>query len=249
MLKDKVVLVTGGAGLLGKAFVDSIVKNGGIAIIGSTNTEKGSSAAKELNCLYLNLDITSKASILSCFQKIIDKHGRLDALVNNAYPRNQNYGRSFFEVEYSDFCENLSLNLGGYFLISQQVALLFKRQGYGNIVNISSIYGAMAPRFEIYDGTEMTMPVEYAAIKSALIQLTKYMAQYLKGSNIRVNSLSPGGVLNNQPEKFNEQYRKFCATKGMLSPADVAGTLLFLLSDNSSNMNGQNLIIDDGFSL
>jgi NAD(P)-dependent dehydrogenase (short-subunit alcohol dehydrogenase family) len=249
MLKNKVVLVTGGAGLLGKAFVSAIIQNGGRAIIGDINEDAGTQTAISLGASFVKLDITSKDSIQNCLKKIKSDHGKLDATVNNAYPRNKNFGRHFFDVEYSDFCENLNLNLGGYFLISQQVAQFFKTQGHGNIVNISSIYGVMTPRFEVYDGTEMTMPVEYAAIKSALIQLTKYMAQYLKDSNIRVNSLSPGGVLNNQPELFQKNYRDFCATKGMLAPTDVAGPLLFLLSDQSQHMNGQNLIVDDGFSL
>jgi NAD(P)-dependent dehydrogenase (short-subunit alcohol dehydrogenase family) len=249
MLKNKVVLVTGGAGLLGKAFVSAIIQNGGRAIIGDINEDAGTQTAISLGASFVKLDITYKDSIQNCLKKIKTDHGKLDAIVNNAYPRNKNFGRHFFDVEYSDFCENLNLNLGGYFLISQQVAQFFKTQGHGNIVNISSIYGVMTPRFEVYDGTEMTMPVEYAAIKSALIQLTKYMAQYLKDSNIRVNSLSPGGVLNNQPELFQKNYRDFCATKGMLAPTDVAGPLLFLLSDQSQHMNGQNLIVDDGFSL
>lgn len=249
MLKDKVILVTGGAGLLGQSFISSISQNQGQGIIGDTKEDHGQNIAQRLNAKFIKLDITSKESIQKCLRKIKSDYGKLDALVNNAYPRNNNYGRHFFEVEYSDFCENLNLNLGGYFLMSQQTASFFKEQGYGNIVNISSIYGIMPPRFEVYDGTNMTMPVEYAAIKSALIHLTKYLAQYLKGTGIRVNSLTPGGVLNEQPERFIKNYRKFCAEKGMLEPKDLNGALLYLLSDQSLYMTGQNMVIDDGFSL
>jgi NAD(P)-dependent dehydrogenase (short-subunit alcohol dehydrogenase family) len=95
----------------------------------------------------------------------------------------------------------------------------------------------------------MTMPIEYAAIKSAVIHLTKYMAKYLKGSHIRVNSLSPGGILDQQPEAFLTAYKKLCSDKGMLDPADVTSALLFLTSDMSLYVNGRNLIIDDGFSI
>jgi len=94
-----------------------------------------------------------------------NRYGKIDALVNNAYPRNKNYARDFFDVEYDDFVENLGLNLGGYFTTSQQFAKYFQKQSYGNIINISSIYGVVAPKFEIYNGTTMTMPVEYSAIK------------------------------------------------------------------------------------
>lgn len=103
----------------------------------------------------------------------------------------------------------MGLNLGGYFTASQQFSQYFKKQGYGNI---SSIYGVVAPKFEIYDNTPMTMPVEYAAIKSGLIHLTKYMAKYFKGMNIKVNALSPGGIFDHQAEAFLEK----CLNKGML---------------------------------
>ena len=96
--------------------------------------------------------------------------------MNSAYPRNANYGRKFEDVTYEDFCENIDMGIGGCFLLSQQLVHIFKKQRYGNIINIASIYGVIPPRFEIYEGTEMTMPIEYAAIKAAIIHLTKYFA-------------------------------------------------------------------------
>jgi len=92
-------------------------------------------------------------------------------------------------------------------------------------------------------------PVEYAAIKSAIVHLTKYMAQYFKGSNIRVNCISPGGILDGQPDEFLVRYKRLAATKGMLDPKDLQGTLLFLLSDMSEYINGQNIVVDDGWTL
>lgn len=256
MLKDKVVIVTGGAGLIGQAFVKAVIEQQGIAIIadinGQVSTQVQAQLSKELGSSsidFVRLDITSKESITAMIDILHDRYGRIDALVNNAYPRNKNYGRHFFDVEYNDFCENLNLNLGGYFLASQQLAQYFQKQGYGNIVNISSIYGIIAPKFEIYDNTSMTMPVEYAAIKSAIIHLTKYMAKYLKGMNIRVNTLSPGGIIDKQPVAFLEAYRKQCINKGMLDKSDICGTLVYLLSDLSAYVNGQNIVVDDGFSL
>mgnify|MGYP003989919431 FL=1 len=256
MLKNKVVVITGGAGLIGKEFVKAVVKNSGIAIIADINEEIGlkvkENLSKELNSAnidFVRLDITSKASLNQCIQELNNKYQRIDALVNNAYPRNKNYGRHFFDVEYGDFVENIGLNLGGYFTASQQFALYFQKQGYGNIVNISSIYGVVAPKFEIYENTSMTMPVEYAAIKSGQIQLTKYMARYFKGMNIRVNALSPGGILDNQPESFLNAYETKCLNKGMLDKGDIKGTLVYLLSDMSKYVNGQNVVVDDGFTL
>lgn len=256
MLKNKVVVITGGAGLIGKEFVKAVIENGGIAIIADINEQIGEEVkeniSKELNTSnidFIKLDITSKESLNKCLNYLDKKYKRIDALVNNAYPRNKNYGKDFFEVEYSDFVENTGLNLGGYFTASQQFAQYFKSQGYGNIINISSIYGVVAPKFEVYKNTTMTMPVEYAAIKSGLIHLTKYMAKYFKGMNIKVNALSPGGILNNQPEAFLEKYKEQCLNKGMLDNSDLKGTLIYLLSDMSRYVNGQNIIVDDGFSL
>ena len=256
MLKNKIVVITGGAGLIGKEFVKAVVEQNGIAIIADIDKKIGKEVKKTLskelktkNIKFVKLDITSKKSIKKCIDKLDKNYGKIDALVNNAYPRNKNYGKHFFDVKYDDFVENVGLNLGGYFLTSQQFAKYFQKQNYGNIINISSIYGVVAPKFEIYNGTTMTTPVEYIAIKSALIHLTKYMAKYFKGQNIRVNSLSPAGILDNQPQKFLESYKKECLNKGMLDKEDLKGSLIYLLSDMSRYVNGQNLIVDDGFTI
>jgi len=256
MLENKVVVITGGAGLIGKEFVKAVVEQKGIAIIADINQEIGHQVKSELvkelmtvNIDFVKLDITSKSSLKTCINYLHEKYGRIDALVNNAYPRNKNYGKHFFDVEYDDFVENLGLNLGGYFTTSQQFAIYFQKQGYGNIINISSIYGVVAPKFEIYENTPMTMPVEYAAIKSGLIHLTKYMAKYFKGMNIKVNTLSPGGIFDSQPEAFLDAYKTECLNKGMLEKSDLKGTLIYLLSDMSKYVNGQNIIVDDGFIL
>ena len=256
MLKGKVVVITGGAGLIGQEFVKTVAKNQGVAIIADIDKVKAEVIEEKLkNILKCNsidsveLDITSKKSIDEVILHVDGKYGRIDALVNNAYPRNNNYGKHFFEVDYNDFIDNVGMNLGGYFITSQIFSKYFQNQGYGNIINISSIYGVIPPRFEIYDNTSMTTPVEYAAFKSALIHLTKYMAKYFKGMNIRVNTISPGGVLDGQRENFLKAYNSQCASVGMLNKDDINGSLLFLLSDLSKYVNGQNILVDDGFSL
>lgn len=256
MLKDKIVVITGGAGLIGQEFVKAVVENDGIAIIADINEELGVAVKNKLSVElateaieFVQVNITDKSSLKNCIDYLSNKYEKIDALVNNAYPRNQNYGNHFFDVEYEDFVENLGLNLGGYFITSQQFSKFFLKQGFGNIVNISSIYGVIAPKFEIYEDTPMTTPVEYAAIKSGLIHLTKYMSNYFKGMNIKVNALSPGGVLDNQPAGFLEKYRDNCLNKGMLDKSDLKGTLVYLLSDMSQYVNGQNIIVDDGFCL
>lgn len=264
MVKDKVVVITGGAGLLGFEFAKAIAKNGGSAIIGDINEESVKQKIGELtnnserkNIDFLKLDITSEASINFVINSVVKKYGQIDAWVNNAYPKidsfdkqkKREYGNSFFEVDVKDLCESIRVNISSYFLCSQLISKYFLMQGYGNIINISSIYGVIAPRFEIYDYTEMTMPVDYAINKSSMIHFTKYLAKYLKDKNIRVNTLSPGGVLNNQPKSFVDSYKNFATSKGMLDREDINGALLFLVSDLSKYINGQNIIVDDGWTL
>jgi len=256
LLDGKVIVITGGAGLIGQEFAKAVISQGGIAVIADIDEEGMQYAIKELaqtlpsnKIDVFKLDVTSKDSLQKCIDYVDSKYKKIDALINNAYPRNKNYGRHFFDVEYDDFVENLGMNLGGCIIPSQLFSLYFQKQGYGNIINISSIYGVIAPKFEIYNNTEMTTPVEYAAIKSGMLHLTKYMAKYFKGKNIRVNAISPGGILDGQPREFLSEYNQKCLTKGMLDGCDLSGTLVFLLSDMSMYINGQNIVVDDGFSL
>lgn len=256
MINGKVIVVTGGSGLLGSHFCSEIAKCGGVCIIVDINESSGNTLKNKIidnfplsNIEFFRADINSTESLKDLILKLDSKYGRIDAIINNAYPKNSNFGRTFFEVDYFDFCENINLNLGGYFLSCQLFAQYFKEQGFGNIINIASIYGVIAPRFQIYNDTSMTTPVEYAVIKSSLIHLTRYMAKYFKNLNIRVNAISLGGLEDGQPESFKKMYGDFCLNKGMLNPNDIIGTLLFLLSDSSKYINGQNIIVDDGFTL
>jgi NAD(P)-dependent dehydrogenase (short-subunit alcohol dehydrogenase family) len=253
MLKGKRILVVGAAGLLGREIVRSVIQEGAkvVAADVSKNALDSLSATTGAGVFErVRIDITSKDSILKAIEFCESLMGGLDGAVNTAYPRNKNYGRKVFDVTYEDFAENLGLHLGGYFTFMQQCAAYSQEQGKPfSLVSMSSIYGVMAPRFEVYEGTKMTMAVEYAAIKSGLLHLNKYFTNYMKGTGFRANSVSPGGLLDNQDERFLEKYNSHCMGKGMLVPSDITGTVNFLLSDNSRYMAGQNLVVDDGFSV
>ena len=132
----------------------------------------------------------------------------------------------------------------------QQAALFSQKNNVEfSLVNLSSIYGVIPPKFKVYGDTDMTMPVEYAAIKSALLHMNKYFSSLMKGSRFRVNSVSPGGINNNQQLKFINNYKAESRIKGMLDPSDIVGALNFLLSDGSKYVCGQNIIVDDSFSI
>ncbi|GGY76455.1 oxidoreductase [Marinobacter zhanjiangensis] len=254
-LEGKVVLVAGAGGLLGRAIVKSVCEEGGKVIAADIDEETLSSWIKEAGftgdqVIGSTLDITEADSINAAFDLGREKWGQVNAAVNTSYPRNKNYGKKFFDVAYADFCENVSLHLGGYFLFMQQCAKEAMTQGIPfSLVNLSSIYGVIAPKFSVYEDTEMTMPVEYAAIKSGLLHLNRYLTAEMKGTGFRVNSVSPGGILAGQPESFLEKYKSHCSSKGMLDVDDVVGSVNFLLSDKSKYVSGQNLIVDDAFSV
>ena len=256
-LNGKVVVITGGAGLIGRGFVKAVAESGGTAIIADLDEISGKKVKAELSTElgtdkieFLKVDITSKESVRCAIDAIISRYQVIDALVNNAYPRNKNYGRKFEDVTYQDFCENVNLHLGGYFLMSQEISRVMVSQKSGAIVNIASIYGFMAPRFELYENANFTSPVEYSAIKGALLSLTKYLASYLGKHDIRVNAISPGGVHNNQPESFVTKYaNKTIIGNRMAETDDLTGALIFLLSDASMYITGQNIVVDGGWSI
>lgn len=257
ILDGKVCLITGGAGLLGQSFSRAIAMAGGTLVLVDVNKERGKDVAETLvketennQIVFEYCDITNEHEVEQLVSRIAKQYGKIDALINNAYPRNKNYGKKFEEVTYHDFCENVNMHLGGYFLMSQKVAVVMMKQKYGNIINMGSIYGFAAPRFEVYDGTTMTMPVEYAAIKGGLLNVTTYLASYLGKYHIRVNMVSPGGVSDKQPESFVKKYNEKVLLGGrMATPDDISGAIMFLLSDASHYMTGQNITVDGGWSL
>lgn len=253
MLNDKTILVAGAGGLLGSRVVVALVGAGATVVavdinplqIGSRLVEAGIGDAIN-RVITQALDITDEAAVRQFFS--LDH--RLDGAVNCTYPRGARYGTRFPEVTMADFNENVSLHLGSSFLFMQQCASYFAgTQRPFALVNIASVYGVVAPRFDIYAGTSMTMPVEYAAIKSAVIHLTRYVASFVADSRFRVNCVSPGGVLDGQPEAFLSRYRAETLGRGMLAASDVTGSILFLLSDHAAAINGQNIVVDDGFTL
>jgi NAD(P)-dependent dehydrogenase (short-subunit alcohol dehydrogenase family) len=255
-LSGKTTVLVGGAGQLGSSFARRILREGGSVVLADRDTERGQSFAARLavehpnnSVKFMSVDICDTESVRRLIANANSSTGRIDAVVNAGYPRGPRYGTRLEDVTYEDFCTNVNLHIGGYFLVSQLFALFFKQQGYGNIVNLASIYGVVAPRFGIYESTSMTMPVEYAVVKAGLLHLNKYFARYFPNSGIRFNCISPGGILNGQAEGFLHKYNAFGLSKGMLDADDVGGALIFLLSDDSQYVNGQNLIVDDGWTL
>jgi NAD(P)-dependent dehydrogenase (short-subunit alcohol dehydrogenase family) len=252
MLNNLVVAISGGVGRVGSAFTRAVVAYGGRVVIGDVKQAEGNQLVTELGedkATFFHGDLTDPDIVDRLILQGKEKFGSIDAAVHCAYPVSKGWGTRFEDLQADNLEKDLFRQLGGAILFSQRIIHHFQNQKYGNLIHLSSIQGIATPKFEHYKGTKMTSPIEYSAIKSGIISITRYLAKYYKNQNIRVNCISPGGILDNQPESFLEKYRSSCTSKGMLDPTDIVGTLLYLLSDQASYINGQNIVVDDGWSL
>lgn len=251
-LTGKTAIVTGGAGLLGRAVSEGLADHGATVVVADLEASDAEVVAEEIgeNAHFAPTDVTDESAVDTLIETVTDDFGSLDVLVNTAYPRNENYGRAYEDVTLDDWQENVGLNLDSYFYAAQQASLVMKEQDSGgSIVNFASIYGIQAPDFTLYEGTDITSPVEYAAIKGGLINLTRYMASYLGKHEVRVNAVSPGGVFNGQDATFVEQYEDRTPMGRMADPEDIVGAVVFLASDAASYVTGQNLAVDGGWTI
>ncbi|MCX6181194.1 MAG: oxidoreductase [Bacteroidetes bacterium] len=242
MLKGKVIVVTGGNGLLGKKILEFIRAANGIGISADINND-------DTDTLQVYLDITSPESIKECIGIVVEKYGKIDGWVNNAFPRTKDWGVKFEAIPFESWQKNVDMHMNGYFLCCQHILEYMKTKKSGSLINIGSIYGVVAPDFSIYEGTNMTSAGAYAAIKGGIISLSRYLASYYGVHNIRVNSLSPGGIFDHQAESFVKKYEAKPPLKRMGTPEDIAPGIVFLMSDGSSYITGHNLVIDGGWSI
>ena len=241
-LNDKVIIVTGGSGLLGTEIIYQI-KNLGAIVINLEINIKTNVELTEIEC-----DITNSESINNSISLIIQKFGKIDGLVNNAYPRTNDWGNKFEDIKIDSWKSNIDMQLNSTFYLCQIVLEKMKIQKFGSIVNMASIYGLVGPDFSVYANTDMTMPAAYSAIKGGVINFTRYLSSYYGKYNIRINCISPGGIFNNQPDIFVKNYEKKVPMNRMGKPSDISPAICFMLSDESSYITGHNLVIDGGWT-
>ena len=246
--KDKVAVVTGGAGLIGAEIVKALASCGSTVYIADNDKANGKKFKKLSNIRFIDLDITNESSVKEVFTTVKRNSGRIDILVNSAYPRTKDWGVKFEEIPFKSWKTNLDNQLGGYFICCREAVKYMKQQKGGSIINIGSTYGVVAPDFSIYEGTNMTMPAVYSAIKGGLIVFTKYLASYYGRDKIRVNSVSPGGIFDKQPGSFVERYSKKTPLGRMGRPSEIAGAVVFLASEAASYITGHNLMVDGGWT-
>jgi NAD(P)-dependent dehydrogenase (short-subunit alcohol dehydrogenase family) len=246
--KDKVALVTGGLGLIGKEIVRGLNDFGASVCVADIDERQMKGLENLAAVNFQHFDITSEDSIRQALAAVIGQFKKIDILVNCAYPRTSDWGVKCEDVSYDSWKMNVNNHLGGYFLCCQKVAAQMKLQEGGSIINLASIYGVIAPDFSIYEGSTMTNPVAYSAIKGGVIAFSKYMATYYAKDHIRVNCISPGGVFDNQANSFVEKYAAKTPLGRMASQKDIVGAVLYLASDASSYVTGHNLLVDGGWT-
>ncbi|WP_266081357.1 oxidoreductase [Haladaptatus caseinilyticus] len=251
-LSEKTAIVVGGAGLIGRAVTRGLLDHGATVIVADVNESAGTELVSELgeNVEFAHVDSTVDEEVQATVETTVEQFGSLDVLINSAYPRNENYGREFEQVTIDDWHENVSLNLDSYFSTAKHASAVMKEQNSGGvIINFGSIYGVQAPDFTLYQGTNITSPVEYAAIKGGVLNLTRYLASYLGEYGVRVNAVSPGGVSDQQGQQFVDQYEERTPLGRMADADDITGAVVFLASDAASYVTGHNLVVDGGWSI
>lgn len=241
-VKDKVIIVAGGSGLIGNEVVQHLKANGAIVINADISVTTDISEGN------VCCNITSDDSIYDTISIVMVAYNRIDGLVNCAYPRTKDWGDRFENVSAESWRKNVDMQLNSVFVFCQKVLEIMKEQKYGSIVNIGSIYGVVGNDFTIYEGYNGTSAAAYSAVKGGIINFSRYLASYYGKYNVRVNCVSPGGVFNNQHPSFLERYEAKSLLKRMARPDEIAPAITFLLSDEATFITGHNLMVDGGWT-
>jgi len=264
-LRGRVAILTGGAGLLGREYAAALADAGAHVIIADINLHAARNLALAITervgieARGVETDVSSKPSVQAMVEQTLARFGRIDILVNNAAldpkfdPEHvEEHVNTFEDYPLELWNRSLAVNLTGMFLCAQAVARPMLAQGKGVILNISSIYGLVGPDQRLYEKSNgepvAYKPVDYSVTKSAVLGLTRYLATYWAGKNIRVNTLTLGGVFNNHEDEFTRRYSYRTPLGRMAQKSEYCGALLFLVSDASSYMTGANLTADGGWT-
>lgn len=260
-LEGKVALVTGALGLIGKNHCKALSEAGASVIVADLNETKSKEFASELNSnsIGLGIDITNPESVKYAKNEIIKELKKIDILVNNAAindmvenPDSEAEDSKFENYPLELFRKVIDVNVTGMFITSQIIGSEMAKVKNGSIINVASTYGIVAPDQSIYKRPDGSQPFykspAYPTAKGAVLNFTRFLASYWGKDNVRVNTLSPGGVENGQDDYFIENYSSRTPLGRMAIQTDYKGAIVFLASDASSYMTGANLVIDGGWT-
>ena len=251
-MQKKTLAISGGLGKIGLSLAFKFSQNNFNVLVGDNNLYKYRLLKKKLefnNIEFYNGNMCLSKDIDNFINYGIKKFKKIDYTIHSCYPKTKNWNKKFEFLDQYSLNKNILDHLGGSIIYSQRFIKYFLRKGAGKLIHISSIQGISAPKFDHYKGLKMISPISYNAIKSGVISVTKYLAKAYGKKNIQINCISPGGLLDNQPKTFVKRYRKSFLSKGLLDPEDLHSAIFFLLNNDSKLINGQNIVIDDGWSL
>jgi NAD(P)-dependent dehydrogenase (short-subunit alcohol dehydrogenase family) len=262
-LGGRTAIVTGGGGILGRGFCEVLAAHGANVAVFDVNEQAAAATVEAMTlsssakAIAVGCDVASAASVGTAVARVIKEFGGVDILHNNAATKTDNLAGFFAPFEdytIETWREIMGVNIDGMFLMAQAVGKQMVAQGRGgSIIQTSSVYGVVAPDQRIYEGSHylgraINTPAVYSASKAAVIGLTRYLASYWGAQVIRVNTLTPGGVESGQNDVFSRKYSARVPMARMARADEMQSALLFLASDASSYMTGQNLVIDGGLT-
>lgn len=254
-LRDRVTVISGGCGLLGRAFCEAVAQFGGNVVVADIPGAEPEKYARELEqrnnikCIGVNVQVESKTSVTELKDKVLAEFGRIDGLITAHQNKSHLKFEPFEEVSEENWDKVVEVNLKGTFILCQVIGSLMAQLGRGSIVNIPSTYSVVAPNQNLYKGTNLGCPAAYSASKGGVQALSQYLASYWAAKGVRVNMITPHGVWNNHEEQFEKNFAQFTPMKRMSYNHEVAPALIYLLSDASSYVTGANILNEGGWTV
>ncbi len=254
-LSDKVIVISGGCGLIGRAFSEAVAQFGGNVVVADIPAAHPQKTAEEIQnrnsvkCIGIELEVEKKSSVIALKEKVLHEFGKIDGLVT----AHQNKSHLKFEL-FENVCEEnwdkvIEVNLKGTFFLCQVIGSYMAEKGSGSIVNMPSTYSVVAPNQNLYEGTSLGCPAAYSAGKGGIDALSRYLASYWAKKGVRVNMITPHGVWNKHEDSFEKNFAKYSPMQRMSYNHEVAPALIYLLSDASGYGTGNNLWVDGGWTV
>jgi NAD(P)-dependent dehydrogenase (short-subunit alcohol dehydrogenase family) len=254
-LSDKVIVVTGACGLIGRAFCEAIAQFGGQLVAADIETAKPAAFAEELAKRHKQkirgfaVDVESKSSVTALKDFTLKEFGKIDGLINGHQNKSHLIFEPFEKVNEENWDKVVGVNLKGTFLMCQILGSWMAAHGGGSIINIPSTYSVVAPNQNLYKGTSLGCPAAYSASKGGIDALSRYLASYWASKKVRVNMVTPHGVWNNHEEQFEKNFAGFSPMQRMSYNHEVASAVIYLLSDASSYTTGANILNEGGWTV